>query len=639
MAKSSSDAIYLPDGTFDFSGGVNSDAVTTVQSNLNPNGLKRNQLAWLVNGTVRGGGALQRTGWQPLLKLLNSGHYQGGTLYEPDNANPYLVLSVDGIVYSALLEAPFTITDLTGGNVLLRNPDTEMAFFAQGENILIIQAGDFYSGPANVTQNIYGINLIAPSTTLPLFWNGTTLRRSRGITTIAPANDPNINEIPAATCMWYHGQRLWYAQARLVAAGDMVGGHSGNPVNNLRDSIVSVTENPLCVGGDGFSLPTNAGNIRALRDEVNLNESVAQQRLLIWTRKSVFALTVPTTRTDWINANAQNQPMLVPVQRVNGSVGDRCIVASNGDWFYQSFEPGIRSLITAVRYYTQWGNTPISQAENRALQLNDRGLMRFSGGVEWNNRMLQLVLPRKASDGVNVVHDAVLPLDFDVVTTLEEKKPAVWEGAYGGLQFLELFSGDFGGRPRAFATVISEVDGSLNVWELTDASRTENGDNRVLWALESPAFTWSSAGLEFRLKQLMGGECWIDKVFGTVEMDTYYREDADPCWRFWFHTEFCAARGCEESEPPTECYPPKTFREGYRFPIVFPEPPTACDSMGIRPTTIAYQFQVKIVLRGWCRVRALLLYASPREKPQYQGVACPTTSVNNGMAKLPNPFA
>jgi hypothetical protein len=638
MAKNSSQTEAIPDGSFDFSGGVDSSKVTTLQSSLVPTGLPRNTLAWLINAGVRDGGITQRTGLQPLLKILDAGHWQGGILYEPDSANPYLVCVISGHVYQALLEAPYTITDLSAAFALV-NPDTEMCWFCQGENYLVIQAGDFgYPGaPVEAATGNVG--------TLPLFWDGATLRRSIGIvTTVAPAMLPNINEIPAATCMWYHGNRIWYAQARHVSAGDIVGGPSGNLALHFRDAILSVTENPLCFGGDGFSLPTNSGNIRALREEINLNESVANSRLLIWTRKSVFALSVPQTRTDWIGANASNAPLLVPVQKVNGAVGDRSVVPSNGDWFYQSFEPAIRSLITAVRYFTQWGNTPISQNENLALAFNDRSLMRFSSGIEFNNRMLQLTLPELAADGVNVIHRAILPLDFDVVsnmdTTIAQTNKPVWEGAHSGLQHVQVFAGDFGGLPRAFAIIISDVDGSLQVWEITTFSRTENGDNRITWQMRSPAYTWANAGKELELKQLNGGELWIDKLFGTVDFDVHYRVDADPCWRFWMHTQICTPRSCQETDPPCIYpYPAVPYREGYRFPIVFPEPHPVCDSLGIRPTTLGYQFQVQITIKGWCRLRGLMLYALPREKAQFQGVACPTAQIPNGMAKLPNPFA
>jgi hypothetical protein len=274
---STSTSDFLADGTYDFSGGVDSSKVTTIKSGMNPNGLHRNQVAWLNNATVRGGSITQRTGNQPLFKLIAAGRWQGGFPYEPDSANPYLVCSISGRIYSALLEPPYTIRDLSAAFGLFNPPNAEIAWFCQGENYLIIQAGDFYTNPVP---------------TLPLFWNGTVLRRSIGITNPAPAQAPHQNEIPAATEMDYYGQRIWYGYARAIAAGDMAGGPSGiapgNPgYNHRRDSILSVTENPLCFSGDGFSLPTNAGNIRAIKHCAKLSAAYGQGQLNIFTRKTV----------------------------------------------------------------------------------------------------------------------------------------------------------------------------------------------------------------------------------------------------------------------------------------------------------------------------------------------------------------
>lgn len=628
--KPSNGQDYLPDGSFDWSGGVDSSLVTTLQSKLVPNGLPRDTLSWLNNATVRGGGITQRLGWQALCKVLDFGQWQGGWMYEPDSANPYLVCQISGVIYAVLLEAPFTVTDLTGGNPSLRNPaDVENAWFCQAENWLIIQPGDFYTNPVP---------------TLPLFWNGTTLRRSIGLTTVTPAPAPGQNEIPAATCMDYYANRLWYARARKYGAGDMVGGPSGTAGQHFRDAILSVTENPLCLGGDDFTVPTNAGNIRALFHSANLNAALGQGSLYIGTRKSVYSLSVPVTRLDWINANAQNQPLQTVVQIVNGPVNDRSVVTVNGDNFYQSLEPAIRTLQVSLRNFGQWGNTPISQNELRAMAVNDRGLMRFSGGIQFDNRLLQLVLPVIAADGVNVVHQAILPLDFDVVSNLHTEGPTdvagtsamvppVWEGAYDGLQFLQLFEGDFGGRQRAFAAEISHKDGSIGIWELTTGSTRDGDDGRVLWAMESPAYTWATSGLELKLKQLKGAELWVDNVQGTVDIDVYYREDADPCWRYWSHEQVCAARNCAEAGI-IACYPDREMRAGYRYPIVLPEPKPACDPNGIRPTTIGYQFQVKIVFKGWLRLRGLILYCIPHTKPQYQGLVSPPGSIPAGMSKF-----
>ena len=641
----SKDIVFVPDGTFDFTGGVDSNKVKTLKSELNPNGLERNQLAWLINGTCRNGPISQRGGWQPLTTIIPSGTpflYQGGYIYEPDGAYPYLVCQISGVLYSVLLQAPYTVTDLTAGNPALQNPATaEMAFFVQAENFLVIQAGDYFTSPPLYpagTLNDYGQPLATDSNTLPLFWDGTTLRRSRGITTPVPTQTNGLNELPAATCMGYYGNRIWYAQSRQFAAGDMVGGPSGTAGNFYRDAVLNVTENPLCFGGDGFTVPTNAGNIRAIKSSASINASLGQGQLYIFTRKSVYSMTVPPTRTDWINADAQNQPEQKVVQIGNGAVGDRCVVAVNSDLFYMSFDPAVRSLITAVRYFGQWGNTPISQNEDRLLKANDRSLMRFSGAIEFDNRILFCVLPRLAADGVNVVHDGLMPLDFEIVSNLEGTSNPVWEGALSGLQILQPFEADFGGISRGFVTMISSEDGSLGVWELTRDGKTENGDNRITTSAESPAYTWSAAGMETKLKRIVGGEIWIDKLAGTAEIDVWYRQDADPCWWRWYHKSMCTARDCFEADPPIECYPNEDFCTGYASALVLPEPKGVCGSMGVRPSNIGYQFQVKIVFKGSMRILGFIPYAIFHPEPPYRGLEC-QTGLQSGMVKLPNPFA
>jgi hypothetical protein len=58
--------VIITDGSIDFPG-VNSVCVPTIQSERNPNGLARNQLAWLDNAGVRDGGILPRSGYKKYL--------------------------------------------------------------------------------------------------------------------------------------------------------------------------------------------------------------------------------------------------------------------------------------------------------------------------------------------------------------------------------------------------------------------------------------------------------------------------------------------------------------------------------------------------------------------------------------------
>lgn len=600
----------IPDGSFDFSGGVDSGKVPTIQSELTPNGLRRNQLAWLNNATVRGGGITQRNGWTNLAAVLAGGLYQSGYMYAPDVGSPYLIISVSGRIYQVTCEAPFFVTDLSALFGLVNPANVDQGFMEQGEQFLIIQAGD--------------------GVTLPLFWDGNTLRRSVGI--ISPNNIPGAyplgqlpyNELPAATCMDYYQNRMWYAQGRTYAAGDIVSSRaSGSALYDYRDSILKVTENPLAIGGDNFSVPSNAGNIRALKHSTNLNTQLGQGNLYIFTRKNVYFLEVPITRASWIGTTSQNGPLQGIAQTVNGSVNDRCVVPVNGDLYYQSLAPDIRALFIAIRNFQQPGNIPISNNENRALQFNDRALMRFSSGIEFDNRLWQAITPKIATDGINVVSQGLAILDFDLISSLDATLPPAWEGFWQGIQILQMFTGDFGGLQRAFGLAISELDNSIRLWEFTTDLRFDlrNGqdETRVEWSPEFPAMTW---GKEFKLKNLKGAEFWLDKIFGTVELTFYYRPDSSPCWIKWHATEVCTAKNCQESISEPCSYPPEGFREGYKETIPLPTPPSQCDPMRTRATDLAYQFQVKVEVKGWCRIRGFLLYAELKDKSIYDGLNC-----------------
>lgn len=582
--------VRLTDGSFDFAGGVDSGKPTTLASDLVPHGLKRDHLAWAVNATMRGGGINQRTGFQPLCTVHpGNALYQGGWLYDAStqSANPWLMLAIGGHLYQVRVDTDNSVHDLTALSGYDIPATSQQAFFTQGEEFMIVQAGD--------------------GVTLPLFYNGTNLWRSLGLAAANP-------ELPPATCMTYHMGRIWYAQDRQYTAGDIVGGPSGSVPYKKRDSILHVTENPLALAGDGFVVPTQSGLIRALRHTANLDTALGEGLLHIFTRKTVYSLNVPVTRTEWTAAKE-------PLQRVaadKGAYGDRCLVNVNGDLFYQSPD-GVRSLTLAIRYFQQWGNTPISNNIERVLRFNDRSMMRFSSGIEFDNRLLQTMLPYETS--VGPAFQAIAALDFDLISSLEEKLPPAWEGVYDGADFLQLFEGDYGGRQRAFAVVRSREDGSIQVWEMTTDDRRSNGDKRIQWQIETPAYTF---GKEFELKKLDGGEIWIDKVFGTVNLDVYYRSDANSCWQFWTTTEFCSARStCEDEDFPV-CYPSQPYRENSAFAITLPSPPRAnCNPVQKRQLDRGYQFQVKVVLRGWCRIRGIMIHASPLQKAPFENMALP----------------
>src|SRR5712675_463979 len=150
----------LTTGQFSFEDGVDSSRVPLIQSAINPNGLKRTQLAWLQNGRVRTGAIQPRYGFNPLATVHDgTALYQGGYLYESRTSDPYLMLSIGGRMYQVRVDTDNSVVDVTAA--FADPPTAPQAYFAQAERFLIKQAGD--------------------GVTKPLFWDGVALTRSVGI--------------------------------------------------------------------------------------------------------------------------------------------------------------------------------------------------------------------------------------------------------------------------------------------------------------------------------------------------------------------------------------------------------------------------------------------------------------------------
>lgn len=599
----------MVDGQLDWSGGVDSGKVKTIASATYPKGLGRNKLSWLQNATVRGGGITQRTGWQPLVQEAPwNGLFQGAFMHEPDFADPHILIAVGGIIYRVNVDTDNSVEDLSAAfGPGLTMPATETQFFfAEAPPYTIIQAGDL--------------------TTKPLFYEAETapdgsMRRSNGF--VAPG-DPT-NEIPPAGPMDFHANRLWYGFGQFYAAGDISGNKTTGTVGfGYRDSVLHVTENPIPSGGDAFIIPSGVGNIRALKHAYNLDTTLGQTPLFVMTRSTVFLSDPPLNRTLWSDADeAKNSP----IQRVGlvkgGTYAERAVVPVNADIYFPSTPNGdIRSFSMSLRYFQMPGNIPISRNENRVVQFNDRSLLRFASGMEFNNRLWQTVLPVETPVGVGF--QAVMPLDFDIVSSLDEREPPAWEGIYdvsAGPLVLQLLTGDFGGRERAFAVVWSERNGRIEIWECTLDNRFENGENRVTWIVEFPAYTW---GDPLKAKQLTGGSIWIDKILGKVDLKLQYFVNEYPCPIDWFQWSECTAKDCRDEILATDCYPTDLVQycESFMPDRDFPKPPIKCIGATKKPSNVGYQFRARLIIKGWCRIRGFLLYALPFLKGPYDNLKC-----------------
>lgn len=588
----------------DFSEGVDSGRVATIASVRNPNGLRPTQVAWINNGTCRGGGIRTRAGWNRILQnfIGDTGLFQGGAFYAVPGiptvpaGYPYLMFMVSGQLYILRIQPTVSLTTVDMSITGLNPVAQTKCYFCQAEEFMIIQADDF------VTQ--------------PLVWDGLNLYRI----TAFPGFTAHM--LPPGKAMDYFQGRVWVqSNEREYMAGDTVKASSGTVAYGFRDAILHSTENSYLVAGGAFTVPSTSGSIRSIEHTTNLDSALGESNLFISTRNTIYSVTAPQTRQDWLNidptsiaAGKTSIKQTVAMKRF-GVVSDRSVVVSNGDMFFRGYD-GIRSLYMAVRYFQQWGQTPISNNVQRVLDRDDRALIHYASGIEFDNRLLETCLPVQTPVGVGF--QAIAVLDFDLLTSLQEKKAPAWEGVYEGLDFLQLFESDFGGLQRAFAAVHSRVTDKIEIWELTSTAKAENGDNRITMVIETPAYTWED---QRQWKMLDNAEFWIDQIFGTVDLDFYFRPDGDPCWTLWYHTQVCAARSSCELPVPICGYLEQPYCSQDRIPIVLPSAPGAICAPGTkRPVNLGYQFQVRIVGKGRFRLRGIWVWAMPREKPPYEGL-------------------
>lgn len=593
----------------DFSGGVNSNVIPIRSSDGIPHGLSDNSLAWANNAVMRGGGISPRFGWVPRIEGAPwSGLFQGGMFYQPDYGEPQLVIAVGGQIYRIRTDTDFSIENISALTGLSMDAARDQYFFAQAEKWLVIQDGTLVTKPMFFSTNDDG--------------SIATMVQSRGFVGV---NDPT-NQIPPAGPMDYYQQRLWYAFGRFYAAGDIVFNQtSGTAPFQFRDSVLAVTENPVPSGGDAFVTPISSGNIRWLRHAANLNTQLGETNLFIGTRNAIFACNAPITRDDWTAATLDLMPLQTVALLGAGAYSDRGCTPINGDLLFASTPNGdVRSLRTAILNFQQPGQIPISNNINRVLDFNNRALLHFTSSVYHDTRFLQTVLPYTTA--VGTAFQGIAALDFNPLSSLQETLPPIWEGVWEGLAVLQLYQANIGGRDRAFAAVLGAT-GAIDLWELTTTEKfnqNAGGTARTQWSFETPSFAW---GDTHKLKELETFKFWIDRLVGTCEFRLEWRPDSYSCWLPWRSWKECAAKDCTELEI-NPCVdtgypsPVEPFCELFKTTMTMPKPPTVCIQSSGRASNIGYTFQLRLTVKGWCRIRGLFGYALPRVEAPFAGIIC-----------------
>jgi hypothetical protein len=556
-----------------------------VDSGRAPATLERNQCAFAVNTSFRGGFPASRPGFlkRPLTfknssgetntnlwAAFQDGQFQGAEFYDGITGESCLVASIGGKIFRILVGHEFQVADITPAQ---RNSSRlTKAWFCQAEEFMLIQDGQ----------------------SKPIVYDGSgTWRLTRD------------DDLPVGCAMAYGQGRVWVTlpDRHSFVAGDLVYSASGTPERGYRDALLKATENSFLSEGGAFGMPANSGGIRCLTFTSNLDTSLGQGPLLALTPTLVASVQAPIDRDAW-------KALEYPIQSVSlkgyGALSDGATVEVNGDVFYRSVD-GVRSFTMARREFGQWGNTPISSEMNRVLDADTDWLLENGSAVVWDNRLYITVSPYFIQ-GHGVPHRGLAVMDLDVLSRMTGKLPPAWDGIWTGLTILKLVKGRFAGQERCFAFVLNGAK-QIELWELTSDyphDRGDVGDSRIAWAVELKSYDW---GLPFDLKRMEYGELFVDEMSGTLEVKASYRADGYPLWVDW-HTGWQEI-ATEHMDDPDDEVPPLEARAQSRSKMRLPRVPNLVNESDNRPMNLAFNFQPRLEFIGRGRLRQARFAATP----------------------------
>ena len=557
-----------------------------VNSSLDPALLNTDQVAWATNTTFRGSMATCRPGWRKVALTFESpttqaqfedGLFQGASFFQPYSGQPLIVCQSGGHQLFIPIAGDLEVTDMTIGlGTATPDPNTTnqpLTWWCQAEDWLILQDG-----------------LNAPIAILP---GG--LRRM----------DSAKLEVPSGTCMSYTNGRLWVAMrdGRAFAAGDLVGSSSGTGQFQYRDAVLRFTENDYLSEGGLFGMPTGLGRIRAMREIASMDTALGEGALQVFGEHGVISVNAPTDRESW---KAMASPLVTVTQVGYGASGQESTVNVNADIFYRS-QDGIRSYFMAARSANEnWFQRPISSNIDRVLNTESAALLDHSSAVYWNNRLLITAQP--AFESTEVYFKSLIALDFNPISSFGSEAQPAWEGVWyppSGYHILRIIKGLVNGVDRCWV-FMRNGSNTTELWEITKDAKFDNdgtGDEAIDWTIETAAYSFNAA----TLKQLDTAKLWHDRITGTVSIALQLRPNQYPCWFDWGTASQCANyQTCTVSGT---CPDLAEKREQYRIATSFGSPPETCDTLGNRPAKFAYEWQVKLSLTGFARLRMLALFA------------------------------
>lgn len=508
-----------------------------------------------------------------------------------------------------------TLIGSTAPDVILGTTQANFTVPAVGANVDINLSPE-YTGPTSqvvwVNEQEYAISPIGalpPSVTLDLINMTDTTDAGAAI----PAEDIlSVPELPAGRMGAYIMQRnvMSLVDGLSFIVGDIVGAPSGTPVNNYRDSVLKTTENDFLAGGGTFRVPTAGNIINSITATANLDTAYGQGMGQIGTDTGMWGLNLPTDRTEWASLT---NPLLPASMLGYGPMAQLSTILSNSDVIFR-YNEGIGSLKFARREFNDdmGGNTPISREMERLIALDEKTLLPFGSAITFDNRLLMTLAPTAGSQGV--YHVGLTALNFDLISNLRGKAPPIYDGAWSGLNTLQLITGNFSGTGRSYVFGYHQTNNKIELYEIltTTIGGYDNGVTPIQWNFETPIIFRPEERDESEIYvRLTNGQMSVRDVVGTVRFRILYRPENYPCWIDWIRFSICADTTVENGQP------------GYRTSLGFGEPSSEpCETGNNRPMRVGKYFQVRVEVEGSCKIMSMDFESVPSPTVMFAPPVC-----------------
>jgi hypothetical protein len=353
------------------------------------------------------------------------------------------------------------------------------------------------------------------------------------------SSTPNINGTWKVTVT---SSTTFTISASLTVAGS--GGFVTKANSGLDSDLLRFTETTYLNEGGSFQIPSQMGSIRGMVFQPISDTNTGQGDLLVFGEKGASSFAVANPRDAWKNLSGFQRVALDNI----GLVSDRSVVTINNDLFFRSID-GYRTYRHARAQMDGFNMTPVSVEMNAVMDYDTEYLLGDVSAVYFDNRLMFTLSPRENYDNIEtepiklrpISYQGIGVLDFNSMGTSGEKRAAVFDGVWTGLDVLQLVSGVTRRLPRCFMFTYDTESNSNLLWEnypwaLFDFPLGAS-QRKINCAVETRAFDFN---LPFNLKKLERGDLWIGGLSGDTMVNTYWRPDENPCWFPWHTFNTCA---------------------------------------------------------------------------------------------------